>query len=161
MRPATLTFRVQLPLEWNSYLLSSTDIVNFVWKTDEGEAESIVLLICFFGGAWIVDRWGVVGRSRKSYLGAAEIAFFSGLGFSQSNKHDTLWHVVTGYFCVLFLWTIAISDFWLLEIYKNLGFLLSTITFTVNSHADNHFFKYIYLFQILYSLKSVLLLKYA
>ena len=77
------------------------------------------------------------------------------------NKHDTFWHVVTtGYFYVSFLWTIAVSDSYLLEIYKNLGFLLSTITFTVNSHADNHFFKYIYLFQILYSLKSVLLLKY-
>ena len=51
----------------------------------------------------------------------------------RSNKHGTLWHVVTtGYFYVLFLWTIAV-----------LGFLKSTITFTVNSHADNHFYKYI------------------
>ena len=32
-------------------------------------------------------------------------------------------------------------------------------TFTVNSHADNHFYKYIYLFQILYSLKSDFLIK--
>ena len=29
------------------------------------------------------------------------------------------------------------------EIYKNLGLPLSTITFTVNSHADNHFYNYI------------------
>ena len=27
---------------------------------------------------------------------------------------------------------------------------MSTITFTVNSHADNHFFKHVYLFQILF-----------
>ena len=29
------------------YLLSKTDIVNFVWQTHEGEAEGIVLLIFF------------------------------------------------------------------------------------------------------------------
>ena len=43
--------------------------------------------------------------------------------------------------------------FFLLEIYKNLGLPLSTVTFTVNSHADNHFYKYISFFQILYSMK--------
>ena len=47
-----------------------------------------------------------------------------------------------------------------LEIYKNLGPPLCSITFTVNSRVDNHFYKYIYLFQILHSMKSVLLLKY-
>ena len=36
---------VQLLLWWNIYLLFNSDIVSFVWKTDEGEAESIVLLI--------------------------------------------------------------------------------------------------------------------
>ena len=39
-----------------------------------------------------------------------------------------------------------------LEIYKNFGLSLPTITFTVNGHADNHLHKYIYLFQILYSM---------
>ena len=68
--------------------------------------------------------------------------------FSQSNKQDTFWHVVwTGYFYVLFSWAIAVSDF--------LELLLSTLTFTVNSHADDHFYKFIYLFQILCSMKSV------
>ena len=58
---------------------------------------------------------------------------FRGSWNRRSNKHGTFWHVVTtGYFYVLFLWTISV-----------LGFLLSTITFTVNSHADNHFYKYI------------------
>ena len=36
---------------------------------------------------------------------------------------------------------------------------MSTITFTVNSDADNLFYKYIYLFQILYSVKSVFVMK--
>ena len=36
--------RVQLPLGWNIYLIFNTDIVSFVWKTDEGEAESIVFI---------------------------------------------------------------------------------------------------------------------
>ena len=30
--------------------------------------------------------------------------------------------------------------------FTNLGFPFSTITFTVNSHADKHLYKYIYLF---------------
>ena len=42
------------------------------------------------------------------------------------------------YFYVLFLWAMAITDFRPLEIYKNLGFPLFTITFTANSHANNH-----------------------
>ena len=46
------------------------------------------------------------------------------------------------------LWAIAVSDFRPLEIYKNLGLLLSTINFTVNSYTVNHFYKYICLFQI-------------
>ena len=115
-----------------------------------------------FSGVWIVNGWGVVGKGRKSYLGAAEIASFSSRNFSRSNKHDTFSHVVTtGYFYVLFLWNIAVSDFCLLEIYKNLGFLLllsllqstaTQITISINIFM---------FFQILYSLKSVLfLLKY-
>ena len=36
---------VKLSLEWNTYLLFDSDIMNFVWKTDEGETESIVSLI--------------------------------------------------------------------------------------------------------------------
>ena len=47
---------------------------------------------------------------------------------------------------------IAASDFRSSEIFKNLGLSLPTITFLVNSRADNHFYKYIYLLQILYSM---------
>ena len=36
---------VHLLLGWNTYLLFNSDIVNFVWKTDGREAESIVWLI--------------------------------------------------------------------------------------------------------------------
>ena len=109
-----------------------------------------------FSGALIVGVWGVVDCARKSYLGPAEIASFSSRGFSRSNKHDTFWHVVlTGYFYVLFIWAIAVSAFCPLEIYKNLGLPLSTITLTVNSHIGNHFYKY-----ILDNMKSVFLLKW-
>ena len=114
-----------------------------------------------FGGALIVGWWGMVGLFRKPCLDPAEITSFFCSGFSRSNKHDIFWLVVsTGYFCVLFLWAIAVSDFRPLEIYKNLCLSLCTITFTVNSHADNHFYKYISLFQILYSMKSFFKLKY-
>ena len=68
---------------------------------------------------------------------------------------DMVYRPDTMYFYVLFLWAIAASDFRPLEIHKNLGLPLSTITFTVNSHADNYFCKCIYLFQILYDMKSV------
>ena len=36
---------VQLPLGWNNYLRFNTDMVDFMWKTDEGEAKEIVLLV--------------------------------------------------------------------------------------------------------------------
>ena len=100
----------------------------------------------FFGSALIVDRWEVVGWERKFYLGPAKLAAFSNRDFSRSNKYDTFWHVAsTGYFYVLFSWAIAVPDFCPLEIYKNHP--LSTTTFTINSHADNHFYEYIICFK--------------
>ena len=51
------------------------------------------------------------------------------------------------------------SDFGSVEIYKNFGLPLSTFTFTISSHACNNLYKYSYLFQVLYSIKSVFLLK--
>ena len=87
---------------------------------------------------------GCWGWDRKPYLGPVEIAIFSSRDFSRINKHDTFWVAVsTGYFYVLFLWAIAVSDCLLLGIFKNLVPPLSSITFTVNSHAVNHFYKYI------------------
>ena len=109
----------------------------------------------FFGVALLVGGWGVVGRGRTSYQGPAEISSFSNLDLSRGNKHDSFWLVVsTGYFYILFLWAIVVSDFLPLEIHKHLVLPLSSITFTANSQADNHFYKYIYLFllfQVLYS----------
>ena len=105
---------------------------------------SILILWCF-NRLWIKD--GGLGH---------KIASFSSWDFSWSNTHDIFWHFVSnGYFYVLFLWAIAVSDFCPLEIYKNLGLPVSTATFAVNNQADNHCYKYIYLFQILYSMKSV------
>ena len=66
----------------------------------------------FFGGTFIVARWGVVEWVGESYLGPPEITAFSSQDFSRSNKHDTFWHVdSTGYFYVLFLWAIAVLSF--------------------------------------------------
>ena len=89
------------------------------------------------------------GGGRKCYLGRVEIGSFSSRDFSRRNKHDTFGHVSTGYFCVLFLWTIAVSDFCPLEIYKKIDLPLSTISFTVKSHADNHFCKYLFVSNII------------
>ena len=36
-----------------------------------------------------MDEGGVMGWGRKTYAETAEIASFSSLDFSQSNKHDT------------------------------------------------------------------------
>ena len=115
---------------------------------------SIVLLILFFGVALLVGGWGVVGWCRKSYLGPAEISSFSSWDLGHRNKHDSFWLVVwTGYFYILFLWAIVVSDFFPLEIHKHLVLPMSSIIFTASSQADNDFYKYIYLFQILYSMK--------
>ena len=98
----------------------------------------------FFGGAWIVGGWEVVGWGRESYLWPSTIASFSSWDFGRSSKHDTFLHVSTDISTGI-LWTIAVSDFHPLEIYKNLGLPLSTITFTVNCHKDNQFYKHIHL----------------
>ena len=67
LRTPTLAAQVQLPLGWNTYVLFNTDIVNFLWKTDEGEAESIVLLIFVLG--WCLNlRWMRVGGVGQDIL---------------------------------------------------------------------------------------------
>ena len=64
LRTPTLESRVQLPLGWNTYLFFNSDIMNFVWETDDGKAKSIVLLI--FALWWYFHccqmRSGVMGR---------------------------------------------------------------------------------------------------
>ena len=118
-------------------------------------------MLVLFGGTLIDGGWGVVEWSRKSYLGPAEITSFYSMDLIQSNEHDTFWYIVsTGYCYALILWAISVSDFLPLEIFNNLGPPFFSITFTVNSHANNHFYKYIYLFQTLYGMKSAFLLKY-
>ena len=70
--------------------------MNFVWKTDEGEAESIVLLIFVLWQCFNRRRVMVVGRGRKSYLGPAEIASISSriLAEAVSMTHsDTLYRL--------------------------------------------------------------------
>ena len=77
LRTPTLVILVQLPLEWNTLLFNS-DIVNFFWKTDEGETESIVLLMFVLLQVLSSSvRQGLRGGDRSYYLGPAEIASFS------------------------------------------------------------------------------------
>ena len=114
-----------------------------------------------FVGNWWEGRRGFnrrlvrgCGLGQKVLFRASWNRIFFHQDLSQSNKHDRFWHfVLTGYFYIL--WAIAVSDFLPFKVYKNLGLPLSSINFMFNSHADNHFYKYIYLFQILYSMKSV------
>ena len=69
---------VQLLLRWSTYLFFNSDTVNFV-PPDEGEAESILLLIFVL--------W-------KSHLFESHL-FPATRNFSRSSKHDTFWHVVS------------------------------------------------------------------
>ena len=96
----------------------------------------------------VFGEWGVVGWDRKLYLGPAEITSFSSRDLRRRNKHNSFWFVVsTGYFYILFLGA-TVSDF------LPLVLPLSSITFTAKSQDDKHFYKYIYLFQILYGMKA-------
>ena len=81
---------VQLPLEWNTYLLFNSDIVNFVYgKPMRERQKALFSYFLFFDGSLIVCGCGIVGLGRKSYIGAAEIASFSSRDVSRTNKHDT------------------------------------------------------------------------
>ena len=116
-------------------MLFSFVIVNFVWKANEGWEESIVLLIsvlwCCFNWWWVRG----LGWGRESYLVPGEVASISSWDLRQSNKPDTFWRVVsTGNFS-FFLFHI----FFPWKFIKNLDLPLSSITFKVNSHADNNF----------------------
>ena len=85
------------------------------------------------------------------------IFFQSGLKPKQYEWHN-LACCIDWIFLRFIFWAIVL-DFLPLEIYKHLVLPLSSITFTANSQADNHFYKYIYWFQILLSMKSVFYLK--
>ena len=152
VRTQTLAVRVQLLLGWNTYLLFKTDIVNFVWKSNEGEAESIALLIFVL---WrCLNLWWMRGGGveQKALFRTSWNLIFSSKDLSRSNKHDTIlyWlNISTFYFYEPLPFQIFLS--WKFK--KNLGFPLSTITFTVGSHVDNHFYKYICLFRLLCSSK--------
>ena len=65
-----------------------------------------------FGIALMAGGWMVVGWGKKFDLRPAEIASFSSRDLSWRNKHDLFWLVAsTGYFYILFLWAIIVSDF--------------------------------------------------
>ena len=82
------------------FLLFSSDVVNFVRKTNEGggrgggRQKALFCWFLFFGVALIVG----------GYLGQSKIASFSSRNLSRNNKLDSFRLVVsTGYFYVLFL----------------------------------------------------------
>ena len=134
----------------------NSDIANFAWKTDEGEGGSIVLLI-FVLWRCFTCRWvKSCGLGEKVLFRASWTLFFSSRDLSCrsiSMIHSGLLHGLD-ISTFNFLWAIVVSDFSSLEICKHLVLPLSSITFTANSQADNHFCKYIYLFllfQVLYS----------
>ena len=132
--------------------------MKFVWEANEEEAESIVLLI--YALWWYFnDRWKRGSKVRqKIYLEPAELYLFRAgiLAEAISMTNSGMLYRVD-----ISTWDIAVSYFCHLEIYKNLGLPLPTITFTINSHTDNYFCKNIYLFQKLCSMKSFFfLLKY-
>ena len=118
------------------------------WWGEGGWQKALFCEFLFFGVALLAGGWRVVGYGRKFYLGPTQISSFSNRNFRQRNRHDLFWLVLSNeYFYILFLWVILISDFLPLEIHKYLVLPLSSITFTANSQADNHFYKCIYLFQ--------------
>ena len=80
-----------------------------------------------------------MGWGRESYLVPGEVASISSWDLTQSNKPDTFWHVVsTGNFSIFFVFFLF-HIFFPWKFIKNLDLPLSSITFKVNSHADNHF----------------------
>ena len=109
----------------------------------------------FFSVALLVRGWGSECWGEKSYLGSAQISSFFSWDLSWGNKHDSFWLVLTGYL----YWILILDIFLPFEIHRRLVLPLSSISFTANSQADNHFYKYIYFFlniiqyEIRYTLK--------
>ena len=149
MTPGSQSRRSQIEsygsqLGWNTYLLFNSYSELCVENQWRGGRKHCFVNICSLAMLYslVGDRsWG----GAESFIqGQLKLHPFPRQDVSWSNMHDTFWHVLsTRYFYVLFLWTIAVSDFsdfHPLEIHKNLGLPLSTITVTVKSHTDNHFY---------------------
>ena len=120
------------------------------------DAESIVLLI-FVLLRYFICRWvRGCGLGQKVLLRASWNRIYFQPRFKPTQK---AWLILAWCmdwtFLHFVLWAIVVSDFLPLEIHKHLVLPLSSITFTANYQASNHFYKYISFFQILYSMKSV------
>ena len=63
LRTPTLVFLVQLTLGWTTYLLFISDIVNFVWKNDQGGGRKHCYFL-LFDEALLVDE-GCWDRARS------------------------------------------------------------------------------------------------
>ena len=124
---------VQLLLRWNTYLFAFQ-----FWYCEwtlcgkpVRERRKVLLIFAL---------WRCFNRQWISGGGVGQKMLFRGSW--HPIKHDTFWHVLTGYFFVLFLWAIAVSDFCSWEIHKNFSLPSFAIIFTVNNHKDNHFYKW-------------------
>ena len=82
-----------------------------------------------FGGTFIIDGWGLVVWSRKSYSGPDEIAYFPGVILAEaiSMARSGILHQLE--ISTKFLRAVVVLHFCPLEIYKNLSLPLSSITY--------------------------------
>ena len=62
-------------------------------------------LFCFFDSAWIFGGWEVVEWGRKSYVGQAEIVFFSSWSFSHLNQILCKCKTPLLFFVIIFYYT--------------------------------------------------------
>ena len=127
-----------------------------MWKADEGETESTILLIFVlwrcFNRRWVMG--GGMGWDRNPYSGPAEMGSFSRWDFNQTNENDKYWHVLSaGYFYILFLWAMAVADF------CHLGLPLSTITY-IQYKICFHIKTYIHIYNYNYNLHSYFIFKF-
>ena len=124
---------------------------------------------CTVSGKWNVSRviprlYGWVYKTWRLFPLADEhsiAVMIVGSQIVSYGTHDSFWLVVsTAYFYILYLWPIVVLHFLPLETHKHLVLPLSSITFTANNQADNHFYNYIYLFQIFIQYEISFLLRY-
>ena len=123
------------------------------WGGREGSRKHFFVNFCFLELLYLSVGEGLRVGAENLIWRPAEISSFSSRDLSRRNKHTSFWLVIpTGYLYISLLWAIVVSDFLPSEIDKHLVLSLPSITFTANRQAVNHF--YIYLFQVLYSMKS-------
>ena len=93
----TLVFRIQLLSEWNTSLSINFNVLNWVWKTCEGDEGSTILLVLFCACAFSVSGWELMTWLIKCNLGPAEIGsfcfwFFLWIGLAEYRSTREVFH---------------------------------------------------------------------